>query len=273
MIARILVWFVVVFQWGSSFSKSMLKPKFMNKVTTARVCPLDLWMLKVIPLAPLSDESSMPLSLARQDGHDWDKVDRVMELFGGEAAKPAEDAPWFKGKVCNYFSLGMDARVAFGFDSSRKTNPARFNSVFYNKYVYFRKGVSEGGFMRCSKPPILNNRLQVWIRMDGGYEKLELPPKTRGIIVLNLRSYGGGTDLASTGAHDDGWLEVLCFSSFGRLAVAAGPGALLKCMRLKVRGRSDHLHFMFTEPLFLQVDGEPWLQSPGYAEVEFYGKS
>lgn len=101
--------------------------------------------------------------------------------------------------MCNYFGIGVDAAVALDFHEMRQSSPHLFFSRLVNKLWYAKSG---------AKTMILQNSRKIASKMtlecDG--EQIQLPPTIKGIVVLNVSSYGGGADLwgDSGGAkHDD----------------------------------------------------------------------
>eukprot|EP00965_Chrysotila_dentata_P191988 6174894-Pleurochrysis_carterae.AAC.1 len=101
----------------------------------------------------------------------------------------------------NYLGIGVDARVALEWHRRRQSSPQRFRSRLRNKVQYARYGMRH---LFCSDYAKLCSQLV--IEADG--QLLELPPGTEGIIVLNIASYGGGSDLWGADADwpvDDGF--------------------------------------------------------------------
>ncbi len=187
----------------------------------------------------------------------------------------------------NYFSIGMDAKVALDFHSTREAHPDWFQSQAGNKLWY--TGVAAGELLAhsCSGlPKILK------IECDG--VPLELPPDLEGVVILNIGSYMGGVDLwksglrggrqrgargaaataaaaasdASSGSESDGGdglvpqamndrlVEVVGHTGTWHLGkVQIGMSAALRlaqCARVRITTQAA---------LPMQVDGEPWLQA------------
>jgi diacylglycerol kinase (ATP) len=88
----------------------------------------------------------------------------------------------------NYLGVGVDAKVALEWHQRRQSAPQLFTSRFRNKMQYARYGARQ--LFRRDFVPICG---QLTVVADG--VTLSLPPDTEGIIILNIASYGGGSDL------------------------------------------------------------------------------
>jgi len=162
--------------------------------------------------------------------------------------------------MCNYFSFGVDARVAHAFHTLREAKPGLFKSRVVNKAWY---GLLSGKSL-CGNPVV---RDTVEIEVDG--QRIQVPPSVRGVMILNIPSYMGGTNLwgRETGSYqpqaiDDWLLEVVGVSGvmqIGRIRVK-----LSRALRLAQGGR---VVVRTKVPIHMQVDGEPWLQDPCEAVV------
>ena len=97
----------------------------------------------------------------------------------------------------NYLGVGVDARVALEWHTRRQHSPHLFSSRITNKLRYAREGAKQ----------IFNSEsssLCEQLRLEADGVRLELPPGTEGVIVLNIGSYGGGSDLwGSDAAYDE----------------------------------------------------------------------
>lgn len=180
---------------------------------------------------------------------------------GGEAASHA---------MHNYFSIGVDAKVALDFHTARNANPAAFSSRAKNKAWYAKFGMA-AALHGC---PLLGQHVRV--RCDDG-EPLALPD-LEAIIVLNLPSYGGGSNLWgkappapwSPVSSCDGRVEVVCVASsmhLGRIKVGVGSVTrLAQCRVVEI----DLVPEACAYPV--QVDGEPWLQPPARIRIEAFAQ-
>ena len=93
----------------------------------------------------------------------------------------------------NYLGIGVDAKVALQFHRRRQRAPELFSSTWRNKFQYARHGVQQ--FFQRDYAELCS---QLTIEADG--VPLTLPPGTEGVIVLNIASYGGGSDLCAAPA-------------------------------------------------------------------------
>lgn len=155
----------------------------------------------------------------------------------------------------NYLGVGVDAQISLNFHLNRERSPHLFTSRFINKYIWYAS--SGGKEILMQRFADFNNI--VHLECDG--EPVTLPPNTEGIIVLNIRSYGGGVDLWDDGlspaAQDDGYLEVVSVASSFQLGAAqvglAKPRPLRQCKSCRIFVRPTQKEFP------VQIDGEPFL--------------
>ncbi|KAI1884098.1 hypothetical protein AGOR_G00222910 [Albula goreensis] len=144
----------------------------------------------------------------------------------------------------NYFSVGPDALMALNFHAHREKTPSLFSSRIINKAVYFFYGTKDCLVQECKD---LDKRIE--LELDG--ERVPLP-SLEGIIVCNIRYWGGGCPLwegmgdepCPPTRLDDGLLEVKLANPV-RLGQAHTVRLVLKSSRMP-----------------MQVDGEPWAQGP-----------
>ncbi|XP_065052718.1 diacylglycerol kinase beta-like isoform X2 [Rhopilema esculentum] len=173
----------------------------------------------------------------------------------------------------NYFSIGVDASIALKFHLQREKNPEKFNSRLKNKLRYFEAGTAEQLSASCK-------RLQEDIEVECDGQKLDLlsGPNLEGIAIINIPSVYGGANLwgevdkkkrrpKENGVKDvntlqqdigDRCIEVIGLENVlyvGQIIAGVRQHGLrlAQCSTLTIRTR---------RPLPMQVDGEPWLQSP-----------
>jgi diacylglycerol kinase (ATP) len=149
------------FNWGKSYDESMRSPKMVARVASAAVRPLDRWRCVVVPDASLDEETRawVPAMLGEKMRDREASIANIKEVFreedmmgGGEGEEEEEvgrnsiqvageiaETQSFDGVFCNYFSVGIDARVAFSFHKEREAHPERFKSVVGNKIKYIQK--------------------------------------------------------------------------------------------------------------------------------------
>jgi diacylglycerol kinase (ATP) len=288
------------FKWGATYSSSMIGPSMLRRLAEAESVMMDRWRLVVVPDCELDEESRgwVPMMLGEKMRDRRGTISNISDVFKEDAGEfdeearnsiqIADEAPEtqsFDGVFCNYFSIGIDARVAFLFHKEREEHPERFNSVVGNKLKYIRNGLKIGGLLsvRTKKlPPVLNDKLKILVKSgdpsdadadDAGMVELQMPKNCRGVALLNIQSYGGGCKMMSTGAYDDGLIEVMFVTHAMGMAVAAGPGLPLKCLRYTPAAVTSRVCIKNSLPVHCQVDGEPWLQSEGIFQVSYNGKS
>ncbi|KAL7509710.1 hypothetical protein ACHAXN_011951 [Cyclotella atomus] len=275
------------FHWGGKFNESMTKKSMIQSVQNGKLTRLDRWRCIIMPLNALSDEEKacIPSILSGNDNQE------AREKFIDEllTAKPEVKAvnnqksrvqkqnskvpqipstQFFDGVFCNYLSLGFDANIAYLFHHDREAHPERFTSPLKNKLIYVQKSPA------ALKAPKLKKRMKILVaRKDGELCNLPIPKSCRAVILMNIRSYGGGNHLSKDGSPADGLIEVIFASNLIRTVTSVGMGKVAPFMLLNVAAQTNRVLFRTTSPLHCQVDGEPWLQSEGVIQVKFHARN
>ncbi|KAG6553944.1 hypothetical protein Mapa_004861 [Marchantia paleacea] len=267
------------FRWGGSFTKCTRSSvrRFLVKATEARVSTLDSWQVVVKP-APSRKDDPLKLPHCMKEQHHIPLENTEKQKYS------AEESPNFVGAFYNYFSVGMDAQVAYGFHHLRDEAPWLARGRLSNQLVYTGYGCVQGWFCTaCSTAPRARGiRHSVKLKVikfggSGEWEDLELPPSVRAIVVLNLQSYAGGRNpwgnpsanrLKREGfveaRADDGILEVVGLRDGWHTAVVllelltAFRLAQVVAVRLEMGGNRERA--------YMQMDGEPWQQPLGSAD-------
>ncbi|KAF7407151.1 hypothetical protein HZH66_001688 [Vespula vulgaris] len=159
----------------------------------------------------------------------------------------------------NYFGLGIDADLCLDFHNAREENPNKFNSRIRNKGVYVKMGLRK----MVGRKPCKDLHNQIRLEVDG---KLVDLPQVEGIIILNILSWGSGAnpwgpdkeDQFNKPNHWDGMLEVVGVT--GVMHLGQIQSGLRGAMRIAQGG---HIKIRLHSDIPVQVDGEPWVQSPG----------
>ncbi|XP_051154846.1 diacylglycerol kinase theta isoform X5 [Leptopilina boulardi] len=159
----------------------------------------------------------------------------------------------------NYFGIGIDADLCLDFHNAREENPNKFNSRLHNKGVYVKMGLRK----MVGRKPCKDLHKEIRLEVDG---KLVELPQVEGIIILNILSWGSGAnpwgpdkeDQFNKPNHWDGMLEVVGVT--GVVHLGQIQSGLRTAMRI-AQGGHIKIHLHTDTPV--QVDGEPWVQSPG----------
>ncbi|KAI2800162.1 hypothetical protein BLOT_014075 [Blomia tropicalis] len=165
----------------------------------------------------------------------------------------------------NYFSVGVDALVALNFHEARKSKLYKFlfANTLINKFLYLTYGTKDLLDRRCK-----NLHTKIQLELDGVLQQL---PELESIVLLNISSWGGGVKLSiPTDEYrfkqrpDDQLIEVFGLTSsfhIGQVMVGISSPIFL--------GQAKSVRLTLVEHLPVQVDGEPWLQSPAQIEINW----
>ncbi|WOL12982.1 diacylglycerol kinase 5-like isoform X1 [Canna indica] len=243
---------------------------FLEQVMKAREMMIDSWHIIMRIRVPNGDsfDPILPLELP----HAMHKFQRVSDTD----SLNMEGYQTFRGGFWNYFSIGMDAQVAYEFHSKRKKYPEKFRNQLANQRTYLKLGCTQGWFCtslfhRTSRNIAELAKVKI-MKKTGHWEKLHIPESIRSILCLNLPSFSGGLNPWGTPDKkklrdrdltppfvDDGLLEIVGFKDGWHGLVLLAPGGhgtrLAQAQRIQFKfrkGAADHA--------YMRIDGEPWKQ-------------
>ncbi|XP_019056868.1 PREDICTED: diacylglycerol kinase 7 isoform X4 [Tarenaya hassleriana] len=127
------------FGWGGSFPfawRSAVK-RTLHRATMAPVARLDSW--KIVVSMPSGEVVDPPHSLRPTEES---AVDQGLDN-GGDVPPKAKS---YEGVFYNYFSIGMDAQVAYGFHHLRNDKPYLAQGPVSNKIIYSSYSCTQGWF-------------------------------------------------------------------------------------------------------------------------------
>jgi len=270
------------FGWGHGFGGAMKSRKWLQRVVEARPVGLDRWGVR---LYGAETQVQLPPTFVAKPA------------ASGDGKKPEH-----VGVFQNYMGIGMEAAGIHAFHTAREANPARFSNRIKNQALMVGLGLPRTGLLPlpccgCHAPQ-LAPRVKLWVRRGkaapgapatGGatavaaWEAVELPRHLKGILLVNIPSHAAGASpwgasrSAVPQSYADGVIEVV---GFYNAMHAIAYGSLNKAMhvhrgpaRLMRIAQAAELRLELTEPLHVQIDGEPWLQPPGTIEVTHFGTS
>ncbi|XP_060578778.1 diacylglycerol kinase delta-like isoform X3 [Ruditapes philippinarum] len=165
----------------------------------------------------------------------------------------------------NYLGIGLDAKITLDFQNKRDEHPEKCRSRTKNLMWY---GVLGGKEILQKTYKNFDQRVQ--LECDG--QRIPLP-SLQGIVILNIPSFGGGSnfwggtkevDTFSAPSFDDKILEVVAV--FGSTQLAVSRVLDLQHHRI-AQCRTVKIMIMGDEGVPVQVDGEAWIQPPGYIRI------
>ncbi|XP_038105281.1 diacylglycerol kinase theta isoform X4 [Culex quinquefasciatus] len=260
-----------VLRWGAGYTGGEDPLNLLRDVIDAEEIRLDRWTVVFHPEDKPEDAAPKPSTNSagkkkkiqqsqQQNQHHHPATTAIsasQPQVGSGGTQSEDNSQIFV--MNNYFGIGIDADLCLDFHNAREENPNKFNSRLHNKGVYVKMGLRKMVGRKMIKELHKELRLEV----DG--KVVDLPP-VEGIIILNILSWGSGAnpwgpekeDQFSKPNHWDGMLEVVGVT--GVVHLGQIQSGLRSAMRIAQGGHIKiHLH----TDIPVQVDGEPWVQSPG----------
>lgn len=119
-------------------------------------------------------------------------------------------------------------------NGKRVPTSSTFPPWYRNQTWYGRKGFPAAGGIPCDSqppPPFVSQYLDLRMRRESGgeWEKVTIDPGYRGVVILNLQSYGGMSVLGERRLWGVIKRLVLIFSAVGVLAWCSGSRARHEC--------------------------------------------
>jgi len=226
-----------VLHWGGGYSGGESPVSVLMAIDQAREDLLDRWCVM------FDSPEGVPDSVSN---------DSAIGSIGGKE----EDPSIFT--MNNYFGIGIGAELCLDFHLQREESPSKFHSRLHNKGVYFRAGLKK--MVKGYSKTFVH---EVEIEVDG--KKLDLPT-LEGIVILNISSWGAGTDPwgpdkddgYAAACHCDGLVEVVGLQGVMHL------GQIQSGIRTGIRlAQGAQINIKLKSEMPVQIDGEPWMQGPG----------
>ncbi|XP_076672920.1 diacylglycerol kinase theta isoform X6 [Andrena cerasifolii] len=228
-----------VLGWGSGYIGDEDPLDLLRDVIDAEESLLDRWTVVFHPEEKQEDK-------------------QMATNTGGAGATSEDNTQIFV--MNNYFGIGLDADLCLDFHNAREENPNKFKSRLRNKSMYLTIGLRK----MVKRKPCKDLHKEIRLEVDGRLVEL---PQVEGIIILNILSWGSGAnpwgpdtkeDQFYTPNHWDGMLEVVGVSGVMHL------GQIQSGFRTGTRiAQGGHIKIHLHSDIPVQVDGEPWVQSPG----------
>ncbi|XP_030762048.1 diacylglycerol kinase theta isoform X2 [Sitophilus oryzae] len=248
-----------VLRWGAGYADGEDPLNLLKDVIEAEEILLDRWTVVLHP----EEKSEKPEDSLKQVNSTGKKRQKLSKLkVTNEQIKKAGSTSEDNSQILvmnNYFGIGIDADLCLDFHNAREENPGKFISRLHNKSVYVKIGlrrmVGQGKVYRD---------LHKLVQLEVDFKRVNLP-QVEGIIVLNILSWGSGANPwglekdqhFSKPTHFDGLLEVVGVT--GVVHLGQIQSGLRSAMRI---AQGKHIRIHLNADIPVQVDGEPWIQSP-----------
>jgi len=156
----------------------------------------------------------------------------------------------------NYYSIGIDAYIAYKFHDARDKNPEKFTSRNRNRLYYTMASSKE------TIRPYWGNLMDfvTIVCDDVDYTEKLKSYKANGILILNILSYAGGcrpwnAKIKGQNSMDDGLIEVIALDNLDLAVLQSGFHAksVVQCKKVVIST---------TKVIHMKVDGEPVFMKP-----------
>ncbi|CAJ1419547.1 unnamed protein product [Effrenium voratum] len=195
-----------VLNWGGGYTNSSVLPA-LQQMRSAKTKLLDRW--RVLCRDKKKEDMEEPAGDKDELGQGEDKEEKEER----DKEEPGDKVKWVSRPhflpvqpdrkimaMSNYLGIGVDAAVAMDFHQMRERRPGLFVSQLVNKLWYFRSGYRNWMTKHCAN---IGEKMELFC--DG--HPVDIPSSLEGIIILNIPSFGGGTDLWGRAEDDDGELD------------------------------------------------------------------
>jgi len=242
---------------------SLYSPQGSCKTST-----LDRWAIAIGPLLNDSinnNNNSNKNNTTTIDGsriESKNKIGKALSQLGSSARTLLEKGKRRANRIKklktmnNYFGIGIDGAVSIAFDHMRHKLPGLFFHKLMNKLWYALIGIRTFLFGR-------NKDLSKTTKITCDGKNVVIPSGVKGILVVNINSYAGGTNLWTMPKPweqqkmNDGVVEVVAFNGLAHLGqIKTG---LAKAIPL-CQGKK--LEIISSDRVPMQLDGEPFYQNP-----------
>lgn len=233
-----------------------------------------------VAVLPLGTGNDLARTLGWGGGYDQEPIDKMIEcvkkgreilldrwlirttMLDGEEETTEQ-------VLNNYFSIGIDAKIALDFHNAREKNPSRFKSRTINKMYY----ASYGAISVIDGTPGISKKIKLYV----DDEEVELPSNLEGVMLLNLPSWAGGKN--PWGKQCEPWkkqsindkiIEVCGLKGsfhMGRIQANLTEGIKI------AQGSKIVFEWLTDEELPCQLDGEPYLKRRCRIEAVHYTQS
>lgn len=191
------------FGWGGTFQPHMKKKSMIASVQRSKLTSLDIWRCIIMPVEKLAEEEKQLIPEILGESYKDSERESSMNSFkllhsllepdeSSEVSKrgmkvkensatSVSSNDVYDGVLCNYFSLGFDATVAYRFHQEREAHPEKFTSPLKNKLVYVMNTPA------ALSSPRLKHRVKVLVNNENGeLVHLKVPWSCRAIVsILN----------------------------------------------------------------------------------------
>eukprot|EP01125_Pyxidicula_operculata_P006197 TRINITY_DN2157_c0_g1_i1.p1 TRINITY_DN2157_c0_g1~~TRINITY_DN2157_c0_g1_i1.p1 ORF type:complete len:625 (-),score=152.37 TRINITY_DN2157_c0_g1_i1:27-1865(-) len=188
-----------------------------------------------------------------------------------KAANPHSSEEWPKDMVINnYFSIGVDSKIAMDFHTMRNNNPHLFSSKLVNYAWYGGMGLKA-----MVRSQVQLSQAVVSLKIDGN--NVRISPHYEALVFLNIPSIYGGTN--PWGEKNDGrkppsvndmLIEVLALKGAAHMATLQAGMAPNSGKRL---GQGKTVEFVINQKVFAQVDGEPFIMPVCKATITHHNQA